>query len=409
MSGGHWRFQLLVGWLNLVLTAPAIYLYIGLPLVMRAEGWSGTEIGLFQLAGLPAVIKFLLATPIDRFGAGRDRYRRWSLVLILGYGLGLMALAALAIDRSSWGLLFTTALITSLLGTWADIPINALAIRRLPPDERWRAGAIRSAATSLGAILGGGVMLLVHSQLGWTWPFLLLTGGLALGAMGLLWLTPTADHSGGAPQSVAATTWASWWGYFQSPVRRAWCLLVALYFPFIGAAWVYLKPLLLDHGLAADRIAAVVGIAGGALAALASLAAARLVARIGTAWALPLLAATGLLATLAVLIATRLAHPALLQGAALLVALAMGAAAGVMFGLMMHHTRPGWTALDYGLQSSVFSLSRIVVPMLAGLVLDASGYGGLLLALAAGLALVVVLSWRLGARVSPGVPGVTVP
>lgn len=47
--------HVLFGWINFALTAPAIYLWLGLPLVMRQQGWSGAEIGLFQLAGLPAV------------------------------------------------------------------------------------------------------------------------------------------------------------------------------------------------------------------------------------------------------------------------------------------------------------------------------------------------------------------
>ena len=48
-----WLLQALFGWLHLALTAPSVYLWLGLPLVMRQHGWSGTAIGLFQLAGCP--------------------------------------------------------------------------------------------------------------------------------------------------------------------------------------------------------------------------------------------------------------------------------------------------------------------------------------------------------------------
>ncbi|WHL26957.1 hypothetical protein QJS63_20360 [Pseudomonas juntendi] len=54
---------------------PSIYLMFGLPLVMRQYGWSGTEIGLFQLAGLPAVFKFLMAVPVQRVRLGARRCR----------------------------------------------------------------------------------------------------------------------------------------------------------------------------------------------------------------------------------------------------------------------------------------------------------------------------------------------
>lgn len=67
----HGLAQALFGWLNLALTAPGVYLWLGLPLVLRQHGWSGTALGLFQLASLPTVFKFLLAMPLDRRGARR--------------------------------------------------------------------------------------------------------------------------------------------------------------------------------------------------------------------------------------------------------------------------------------------------------------------------------------------------
>lgn len=73
--------QLLFGWLNLVLAIPSIYLMFGMPLVMRQYGWSGTEIGLFQLAGLPAVFKFLLAVPVQRVRLGKGHLVHWMLLL----------------------------------------------------------------------------------------------------------------------------------------------------------------------------------------------------------------------------------------------------------------------------------------------------------------------------------------
>ena len=73
--------QLAFGWMNLVLAVPAIYLMFGMPLVMRQHGWSGTEIGLFQLAALPAVFKFLLALPVQRLRLGRGHFVHWLLLL----------------------------------------------------------------------------------------------------------------------------------------------------------------------------------------------------------------------------------------------------------------------------------------------------------------------------------------
>ena len=72
-----------------------------------------------------------------------------------------------------------------------------------------------------------------------------------------------------------------------------------------------------------------------------------------------------------------------------LIACAMGALSGVMFGLMMYFARAGSRALNDGLQASLFNLSRLAVPVLAGIVLDRLGYPAMFTALA--LCMVVVV------------------
>lgn len=381
--------QALFGWLNLALTAPAVYLWLGLPLLMRQQGWSGVDIGLFQLAGVPALFKFVLAAPIERSaGAGKGRaYRRWSIALCL-----LFCALLLVLGWRDWldhrMTLFALAMGAALLATWTDIPVNALAIRMLPEAQRLRAGGIRSAALSLGAIVGGGLMLLLQTRWGWRAPFWLMAALLAFGAAGLCWLPrPSRDDA------VAPDASGNWRGYFAQRAAPRWNVLLLLCFPFIGSAWFYLKPLLLDHGFAAGQVALIAGVGGGVVAALASLATVRLVRRIGVAGALPGVTMLSLLALLALALAVWLRSPAGLIAAALLVALAMGAAASLAFGLMMYFARPGHSAADYGVQASLFAAGRMAVPLAAGVLLDQAGYGGMLLGLAVAMAAVTVLAY----------------
>ena len=387
--------QALFGWLNLSLTAPSIYLWLGLPLIMRQHGWSGMDIGLFQLAGLPALFKFALALPVERRRGAADastqRYRPWAiaLCLLLAALMLLMGRRELLHSRNE---LFALACAVALLTTWADIPVNALAIRVLPEAQRLRAGGIRSAALSLGAIVGGGIMLLLQTRWGWRAPFWLMAAGIAMGAAGLVLLGKTSGtaHAGDAATNLGA----DWRGYFAQPAAPRWNALLLLCFPFIGSAWFYLKPLLLDHGFAAQQVALIAGVGGGSVAALASLLAVRVTRRIGVAKALPAVTLLSLLALLALALAVLLrAPPAGFIAAALLVALAMGAAASLAFGLMMYFARPGHSAADYGMQASLFAAGRMLVPLAAGALLDQIGYGGMLLALAVAMAGVTVLAF----------------
>lgn len=384
---GHWPVQLLIGWLNFALVAPSIFLYLGLPMIMRQHGWSGTEIGMFQLAGLPAIAKFLLAAPIER---GAPRYRLWSLLLGAAYVATLLLLASQDVATASRATLFALVFAASLMATWVDVPLNALAIQSLPAEERLRAGAIRSAATSLGAIVGGGAMLLLYARHGWVSAFLALAGLLGIGLL-LLPLLRTQS----APPTLPAHSGGRWRGYFSDPARRRWTVLVVLYFPCIGAAWIYLKPLLLDLGMAPERIALLVGIGGGTVAAAASLLGARFAGKCGPDRALVSFAMINLGATALLWAVTALQLGMLPTVVAIaVVAAAMGMSSGLVFGLMMSFTRPGLAALDYGIQSSLFACSRILVPLAAGLLLDHGGHAGMFAGLSLGLVVALLLAVR---------------
>lgn len=129
------------------------------------------------------------------------------------------------------------------------------------------------------------------------------------------------------------------------------------------------------------------------MGALASLAGQRLAMGIGIGRAVPLFAGLGALALATLgLVSHMAAGQSLWLVGAGLIACAMGALSGLMFGLMMHFARPGNRALDYGLQASLFTLSRLAVPVLAGTVLDRLGYSGMFTMLALCMAAVVVLA-----------------
>ncbi|WP_427937281.1 MFS transporter [Achromobacter marplatensis] len=386
--------QALFGWLNLALTAPGVYLWLGLPLVLRQHGWSGTAIGLFQLASLPTVFKFLFALPLDRPARRRGNYRIWAVGLLSAYAAVLCALGWRDL-LDDGRVLFALAAAAALAGTWADVPVNALAIRVLPATSRAWAGGIRSMALCLGAIAGGGLMLVAQARWGWQAPFAIMAGSLALGAA----LTAFVKEDREPEVSTAAgndrLALASITAYFRLDSTRCWLPMLALLFPFIGSGWFYLKPLLLDQGLAPESVAWLVGVAGGAVGAVASALSARGSKRLRPAVTVPWHAAAGCAALLALAIAVWLqAPPPVLIACAMGIAAAMGATAALAFSLMMSHTRPGLEALDYGIQSSVFSLTRILAPLAAGVLMDAAGQAWMLTALGVAAAGVWMLALR---------------
>lgn len=382
--------QALFGWANFALTAPGIYLWVGLPLVMRQHGWSGTEIGLFQLAGLPAVFKLFLALPVQRWRPGRRPELHWAWLTGAGYLLALLGLATLGADTHK-GALFALTFLAALFATWADIPVNALAIQLFRPEERPLAGGVRSAVTFAGAVVGGGVMLLAQQALGWAAPFLIL-GACLLAALALLGLV-REDSRAQSMQGLPPL--AVWCGFFRQPGAGTWTVALLGYFPFVAAAWVYLKPMLLDRGFPASEVALIAGVGGGALGAAASLAVG-FVPRGRVSGILPLSTGANVVALALLAVATAHGSGPLLLCAAALLAIAMGVASSLAFALMMEFARDAWRAADYGLQASLFTFGRIAVAPLAGLLLDRFGYPGMLaaLALAALPVALLIAAWR---------------
>jgi len=383
-------YQAVFGWMNFVLVIPGIYLLLGLPLTMREYGWSGTEIGLFQLAGLPAVFKFLLALPVQRFSPGKRHYSNWVLFLVLP----LAVLLYLISDQEMLAHripLFLLALAISLLATWADIPLNALVVKLLPRSEQMRAGSIRSMALFSGAIVGSGVMLVLQGLWGWKAPFFLMLIGLLVGLLLMGLLNEDKHSTAMAVPALAHQPLIDFGGFFRQPEAWLWTLLLMTCFPFVGAAWLYMKPLLLDFGVKAQEVAWIVGVGGGIVGAIASLLSGRLIRHLGVTRAIPcyLLAALVALSILTLVVALRLEQIWLLS-AIFLVAVAMGGISSLMFGLMMFFTRNERRAADYGLQASLFVLTRLTFPIGAGVLLDRGGYSLMLTALCCGVLAVLV-------------------
>ncbi|MDB4836995.1 MFS transporter [Marinomonas sp.] len=386
-----------VGWSNFVLTSTSIYLYLGLPLIMREQGWSGTEIGLFQVSGLPVVLKFLFASSIDRFRFKHSNYIKWSLLLGGCFLLCLLALLMADIQTTHFKTLFIIALCTSLIISWLDVPVNAFAIQRLPETERSKSGIIRSSVTALSSVIGGGLMLLVHTRFGWSWPF----GIFAIMALsaGVLLLICNRDFPVIQREKQANSVteknsfFVMWKGYFQRPNMAMWNVILAVYFPFVGAAWLYLKPVMLDMGIGLENVAWVASVCG-VLAALVSFVYSLCAHRISPYRALFVFSIVNFMVLLGMYVAVYLAWSDWrLIVAVMGVAIALGLSSGVLFGLIMLHSRMEFSASDYGVQSSVFAFTRVIVAISAGVALDRVGYSGMYLLLIIGTVPVCILSF----------------
>jgi len=276
-------------------------------------------------------------------------------------------------------------------------PVNALAVQWLPRSEQLRAGSIRSAALFIGAIVGGGVMVLVLSRWSWQAPFVIMGAALLVGCLPFAALRAQASLpvQDSATDNTPPAILADWASFFAQPGATQWTWMLLTSFPFIGAVWLFLKLLMLDQGMPLEQVAWTIGIAGGVTGALFSLIGGRLISVLGTARAivLYLLAALAALVLLTVVVWAKLGA-VWLTISALIVAASMGAISALMLGLTMFFTRRQRNASDYGLQSTIFTVARLAVPVAAGVMLDYLGHVGMLTGMSIGVLCALGLALR---------------
>lgn len=402
-NANHGCWQFVVGWMNFAFAVPSIYFMLGMPLIMRQQGWTGTEIGLFQLAALPILLKFILALPIQHISLGKKHFVRWLWVISIPLILILLSLSFFNLLNQPLILFFFTLTI-SLLLTWLDIPLNALAVHIFSRQQQINTGSIRSAALFLAAIVGGGIMVLLHNQFGWQLPLILMAGFILIGLIpfGFLKISPLK------PNVVALSSDLSLLkikqdlkGFFAQPHALGWLALLILGFPFIGAVWLYLKPLLSDYGLSINQIALLVGVVGGIVGALSSIIAGQAVKKIGIDKTLLLYFSISILAIILLMIGLSLHLTTLwIITSALLVAVGMGGISALLFALTYLFTRTDTVATDYALQTTLFTLSRITVPILAGIVLDHFGQISMLSLLCLGVLTAFIICYLIRGRLN---------
>jgi len=146
------------------------------PLLQTSIGWDDAEFGWinFCFALAYAAMFPVAGRLIDRFGVKAG----------LGLGVGLWSLASMAHALMSSVVGFAAARFVLGLGEATNFPACIKAIAEwFPKRQRSLATGLFNTGTNFAA-MGQGGMLLIATQLGWRWVF------LVVGVLGLLWLGP---------------------------------------------------------------------------------------------------------------------------------------------------------------------------------------------------------------------------
>jgi MFS transporter, PAT family, beta-lactamase induction signal transducer AmpG len=365
---------LLLGALYLSQGVPYGFFSQALPVLLRNQGLSLPLLGLTNLLALPWALKFLWAPALDR-RRGRGGRRRGAIVPLQLAAAGVLGLMALAPPAASLGALFAGVLLVNALSATQDVATDGLAVELLTPGERGLGNGVQVAGYRVGMVLGGGLIVLLFSRLGWTASLLLLALAMLVATIPIArFHEPPAPPPARPPSFRDAA--GAWLG---APAGRRVLGLLLVFKVGEALATAMLRPFLVDAGLSLADVGLLLGVVGFGAGLLGAMTGGALYGRLGRARSLGLF---GLLQALSVALYALVAlaaqaspAPLLALGAACAAEhFAAGMATAALFTAMMDACRPGHEATDYTVQACAVVVSTGAAAAVSGVLAQRLGY-----------------------------------
>ncbi|MEM6611180.1 MAG: MFS transporter [Cyanobacteria bacterium P01_C01_bin.72] len=358
-----------------------------LPVFLRQQGVSLELIGLTSLLSFPWLLKVLWSPLVDRYGWTKwGHYKFWIVLMQSLMGIAIAICAFLSLENDfTW--LIAGMFIAITFAATQDIATDALAISLLKPDERGFGNSIQGAGGYLGAILGGGVILIFLDSFGWTNSMLLM----ALAVFGLvLPILPYREKV-----TVAKTDYrlnlSALTGFFQQPAMTQWILVLLIYMMGVTIPSTMSRPLLVDLGMSMSDIGVMNGIVSFGGGFVGSILGGLLLKPLGRKRGLIFF---GLLMALAIafwiLPAIGFTSLPILYFVAVNIHFAYGMACVPMFAIAMDNSRQGNAGYDYTLQITIIFIGSMLAGGISGWLAESLGYAAVF-AIAAGISLLGVL------------------
>lgn len=235
-----------------------------LPALLRRQGAPLESLAFLPLVGLPWVLKFLWAAPVDNhWHRVWGRRRSWIVPMQSLVLLCLLAAASLGVSGATAPFIVALAALGSLASATQDIATDGLTAEQFSGPALARANALQVGGTMVGFFFGGSGCLLLTGLLG-------VHGALAAlalpVALSLLLALAWRERAATAPRAVGLPR-----ARLRHFVARpgAWPLLLAAALSAMAAVTGYglSKLLLVDAGWALEDVGRV-GMVGGGITVL---------------------------------------------------------------------------------------------------------------------------------------------
>lgn len=146
---------------------PLGYVFGSLPVIMRENKMSLEGIGGLFVLHLPWALKFIYASWVDRaYIPALGRRKSWIFPL-QWVGACLLLAVSWTPPETHYGIMYAFLMLLNIVMATNDIAVDGYATDILEPCERRWGNTIQAGARYVGMFLGGGLMLFLHSSMGW--------------------------------------------------------------------------------------------------------------------------------------------------------------------------------------------------------------------------------------------------
>ena len=336
-----------------------------LPLYMRTQNVSLTQIGLISAVSSAWTWKFLWSPAVDRFGT----YRRWmigSLLVLIG-----TMLAFVVVPPQATGPFFAIVAILALASATQDIAIDATAVRITPTHQLGYVNSIRVTAYRGAMIVAGGALAALVALVGWRGAF--MTAAIITAVILVVTIFTVPRMTSIAPQKQNPFAGMAKW-----LTRRNAVIFLAIAFIYrVGDAALVpmVKPFWFDKGFSTTEIGTVTTVIGISFLIAGAFTGGAFISRFGIWRALLFL---GILqvasnAGYAVAAASPSTQP-MLYGVVILENFCGGLGTAAFLAFLMAICDREYAATQYALLSAAFAFTRFVVGSFSGVLAERMGY-----------------------------------
>ena len=354
---------------------PLGVVWIAIPAWMARVGVDIKVIGLFTLAQAPWSFKLLWSPWMDRFPPPfLGRKRGWILVGQVALFAVTMGLAGVSSHPEAVWVIGAFALAIAFASATQDIAIDAYAVEVLRREELGLASGLRTASYRAAMLVAGGVAITLAGATSWKLVNFLLAL-LYVPCMVVTALAPEPESLPAPPRTLREAVWGPFVGFLAQHRSLEILAFVVLYKLADNLSQSLIGPFLVqtgfsdfDVGFARTTIGQFAAVGGTLLGGI-------LTGPLGLGRALWVFGILQLSANLGYAAVAQVGPNRLLMYAAHGFELGTSGLAQGAFGvLLLRLTQKRFSATQYALLSSLFTLPRILAGPITGVLADAMGW-----------------------------------